>query len=367
MDYRQYQDIQSAVVRGRDRQGSLLPIDGWPLPLVAEIKTACPGFLLHAFRAQAKWRQSVFLFFAIMGLDRADEFLLRASGSALDQPWSNVLRELGQSLMAMGPKDIVAASVGDIPTGLHGALAKLGVGPMPSPTHYQMLLQLLLGDDLITRQRAKVLLQLHRLAADTLEVVLLVDPVGLIPDLIPRLGSMDRVHRLNAAIKALRSVAGASDKALRQSLEHRATAFRLHEFVNSWLPKVSALPPSCTALEAHPDFQRVVPVTAAMVGSRFSNCLSTKVHDLITGVWSAWVWSPGDLIVVLTEVEQGFVLSGVFGHDNYPPSDEYASRVREVLAEAGVICLTRAPVPDTVKPLLMRRWDNFELDELEFA
>lgn len=367
MDYRQYQDIRSAVVRGRDRQGSLLPIDGWPLPLVAEVETACPGFLLHSFRAKPKWRQAVFLFLAIMGLGRADEFLLRANGSALDQPWPSVLRELGQSLMTMGAKEITVATIGDVPNGLAGALAKLGVGPMLSPTHYQILLQLLLGDDLITRQRAKTLLQLHRLNADIIEVVLMVDTVGLIPDLVPRLGSMDRVHRLNAALKSLRAIAGAEDDALRQSLEDRATSFRLHEFVNSWVPSVSSLPPSCAALEAHPDFERVVPASATLVGKRFSNCLSSKVHDLLTGVWSAWVWTPGDLIVTLTEVEQGFVLSGVFGHDNYPPSDEHTSKVREVLAEAGVICLNRASVPDAVKPLLMRRWDNFELDDLEFA
>ncbi len=301
-----------------------------------------------------------------MGLDRADEFVFRACGAGTDQPWPIVLRELGQCLITMGSKEVVAAAIGDVPNGLAGALAKLGVRPMPLPTHYQMLFEVLSGNEVTTRQRAKTLIQLPRLDADILEVVLLVDPVGLIPDLISRLGSTDRVHRINAAIKALRSVAGASDEALRQSLEHRARSFRLHEFVNSWLPKVSALPHSCTALKA-PDFERVVPATAAIIGKRFSNCLATKIHDLVSGVWSAWIWEPGDLIVVLTEVETGFVLSGIYGHDNDPPSDEHAAKVRGVLAEAGVICLTRAPVPDAVKPLLMRRWDRFELDDLEFA
>jgi hypothetical protein len=350
-----------------DRFGTLFPIEGWPMPFIAELETANPGFLLHTMSAKAKWRQSFYLFLSVVGFDRAEEFLFHANGSDHGKPWSDVLTDLGQTLRALGPREIVTACLGNVPEGLAGALTKLGLRPMPSPIRYQKIVEVLSGRDAVTRLRAKTLTQLSRLDSDVLDVVLLVDPVGLIPDLIPRLGSLECVHRLNMVLVALRSIAGASDEALRHSLSGRATTFRLHKFIEGWLPKVSSLPMSCRALEEHPDFERIMPSTADEAGRRFSNCLSTKKIDLLTGVWSAWIWTPGDLIVALTEVEQGFVLSGVFGHDNFPPSDDHASKVREVLGEAGVICLNRKPVSDAVKPLLMRRWDNFELDDLEFA
>lgn len=350
-----------------DRFGTLFPIEGWPLPFIAELEAANSGFVLHVMSAPAKWRQAFYFFLSVMGLDRASEFLLKASGSESDKPWADVLGDLGQALRIMRPKEIVAACLDDIPDGLAGALDKLGLRPMPSPARYQKLVEVLSGGDAVTRQRAKTLLQLSRLDSDVLEIVLVIDPAGLIPVLIPRIGSVERVHRLNMALVALRSIAGATDEALRHSLESRATMFRLHEFVSGWITKVRKLPPSCAALEAHPEFERVVPGTSAVAGKRFSNCLSTKNLDLITGVWSAWIWEPGELVVTLTEVEQGFVLSGLHGYGNLPPSDEHAAKVREVLAEAGIICLNRVPIPDAVKPLLMRRWDRFELDDLEFA
>tara|TARA_R110002051_G_scaffold231966_1_gene293812 strand:- start:1839 stop:2942 length:1104 start_codon:yes stop_codon:yes gene_type:complete len=349
-----------------DRHGSLFPLEGWPLVFAAELETHSPGFLLHALGSKARWRQAFYVFLAVTGLDRAAEFLMRANGSEFDMPWNSLLDELGQCLRAMRPKDILSASLSEIPEGLGGALSKLGMRPMPSPECYEKLVAVLSDTEPAGRQRAKTLLQLVHLDANILDVVLSADPVALIPSIIPQISSTERVQRLNACLTALRSLAGASDEALRHSLEEHATTFRLHEFVQSWLPKVSILPVSC-GLEDHPQFERVVPATAAKVGKRYRNCLATKIPDLLTGVWSAWIWEPGNLVVVLTAVEQGFVLSGVFAYENAPPPEEHAAQVREVLAKAGIICLNRVPIPDAVKPLLMRRWDRFELDDLEFA
>ena len=350
-----------------ERHGTLYPIEGWPLVPIADLEVARPGFLLHVLRAGPRWRQSFYIFLSVVGLDRAAEFVFRATGSEIDRPWAEVLREAGSALQAMSPKAILATCLPEIPDGLMGSLVKLGMRPMPSAGDYERLIALLRRDDEESRERAKTLLQLSRLDADILKTVLIIDRVALIPDLISRMGHSDRAKRLNEALVPLRLMADATDEALHQSLKERSNGFRLQEFVQGWLCKIRALPPSCAAMEDHPHFERVVPATAESVGRRFGNCLSTKLIDLLGGVWTAWVWKTDDLIVCLTAVETGYLLTGIHGHDNFDPPAEQASEVRRVLASLGVICLNRVAVADEVLPLYLRRGDGFGLEELEFA
>ena len=347
--------------------GTLHPLDGWPLPMIADLEAASPGFLLHALLAGQRWRQSLYTFFSLVGLERANGFLFLAMGSEVDGPWHAVMKELGGCLRSMPPKAILAATFSEVPHGLAGSLSKLGISPMPSPTHYQRLVNILLGESPEARERARTLLQLERITSNILDSILIIDPVALNPKLISRIGSGERASRLNETLAALRSLAGATDEALRQSLNERSETFRVHEFLHAWVSKVYTLPPSCEALEVHPDFERVVPATAEGMGRRFRNCLGLKMLDLLAGVWSAWLWKPGNLIVTLTQVETGFLLTGIHAHDNFDAPPEQIAQVRGALAAAGVICLNRVPVAAAVKPLLDRRWDRFAVDELEFA
>ena len=170
------------LVQECERHGTLYPIEGWPLIPIADLEVACPGFLLHVLRAGPRWRQSFYTFLSVVGLDRAAEFVFRATGSEIDRPWNEVLREAGAALQAMSPKAILATSLPDVPDGLAGSLVKLSMRPMPSSGDYERLINLLQRDDEEGRERVKTLLQLSRLDADILKTVLIIDRVALIPD-----------------------------------------------------------------------------------------------------------------------------------------------------------------------------------------
>jgi hypothetical protein len=347
---------------------TLFPFDGWCLSLVGQIEDAAPGFLNHVLKASPKWRQSLFTALAFNVLDRADDFILKATGMpSEDVDWRGVLRALADALRSMSARDIVTATLGVVPHALSGCLGKIGMQPMRSADSYRKLITLLIGTDADSRSRAKTLVQLNRLDADILDAVLLIDSIALIPEIFTQVRCGVQARRVNGIISAIRVVSDATDEAIRQSLDHRKSGFRCHEFADAWLAKSHRLPPVSDAVEQHPEFLRVTPASAEEVSRTFNNCMRSKMTLLVTGVWSAWVWTPGDVIAALTKFDEGIVLSGIHGRSNGDVPPAVARQLRETLSGLGVLCFTRSEVPEVLRPLTLGRWDNFELDELEFG
>lgn len=362
MDESTYVSIRGRAIH--DRQRSILrPFEGWALDALGELDRVSPGLLLHAFGASPKWRQSVFLAIGTGVLLNPDMFLTRANGERPDEhPWKNVQVDLAESLIAMTPRQIIQAALGDVPDGLGGSLAKLGGQPMRHSVDYITLVGLLTSADSGMKLRAKTLLQLNRLDADLLAAVLELDEIALIPALLSRVRDKSEASRLNRRIAAIRLVAsGASLEALRHSLNSQP--FRGHDFANSWLSKADQPPVVHEPLDLHPDFERVTPASAEAVGREFSNCLKHKTGQLVSGVWGAWVWRPGSLIATVTSCVEGPLLTGVYGHANREAPPEHVRMLKKVLQDLGVHCFTRKDVPDELSILTTGEFGRFVVDD----
>ena len=362
MDESTYVSIRERAVYDRQKS-TLTPFKGWALDALGELDRVSPGLLLHAFGASPKWRQSVFLAIGTGVLLNPDVFLTRANGERPDECcWKKVQRDLAESLIAMTPRRIVEAALGDVPDGLGGSLAKLGGQPMRHSEDYITLVELLSSAESGMKLRAKTLLQLNRLDADLLAAVLQLDEIALIPGVLCRVGDKLEAVRLNRRIAAIRLVAsGASFDALRHSLNSQP--FRGHNFASSWVSKADRPPVVHEPLDLHPDFERITPASAEAVGREFSNCLKHKTGQLVSGVWGAWVWRPGSLIATVTSCVEGPLLTGVYGHANREAPPEHTDELKKVLQDLGVHCFTRKEVPDELRILTMGEFSQCVVDE----
>lgn len=362
--------IIAGLPRHARPQGLLRPFDqGWALDAAGVLAAVHPQFLLHSFGASPRWRQAVFLAFAHGVLPQPEEFLLRATGTvALDRPWKAVQQDLAVCLMRMTSKQIVQATLGEIPEGLAGCIGRLGSQSMRHAGDYLRLVKLLRATDREGKLRAKTLLQLDRLDADLISAVEQVDAIALIPTILRRVRDGLEARRLNQRLAAIRLVCStATEEALRQSLEDRAANFRGHDFAQAWLERADRPPVLCPEVCSHPEFERVTPATAADVGRTHSNCLGARAHRLVSGIWGAWVWKPGPLIATITRCEEGDLLTGVYAPGNREVSPDLARRLKSVLRELGVICFTRVDPPDNTRLLTIGRFEDFDLDELDLA
>jgi hypothetical protein len=366
-------DNDYAIIRGQPRharhQGVLLPLDGgWALDAVGKLDESAPGFFRHLLGASPKWRQAVFLAIATGVLPNPDDFLLRANGVVSgQQPWLAVQKDLAECLLAMTPRHIVSATLGEIPDGLAGCLARLGSQPTRHAGDYLRLVEILTSTDPVMKLRCKTLLQLDRLDADLISAALELDPIALIPGILRRVKDGLEARRLNQRLAAIRLVCStATDEALRQSLEDRAADFRAHDFAQAWLERADRPPVVCPALD-HPDFESVSPQTCRDIGKQYQNCLGSKAQQMVSGTWGVWVWRPGPLIICVTKCEEGPLLTGIYAPGNREVPREHARMVKDVLRPLGVLCFTRVDPVEEVRLLTLGRFVDDEFEDFGFG
>jgi hypothetical protein len=368
MDNDDYTIIRSQPRHAR-HQGVLRPFEGWALDASGVLDRASPGFLRRVLSGSPRFRQSIFNALAHSVLPNPDQFLLLANGVvAGERPWKAVQQDLAESFMAMSPKEIVSATLGEIPDGLAGCLARLGDQPMRHAGDYVRLVGLLTATDPVMKLRAKTLMQLDRLDADLISAALELDPIALIPGILRRVKDGLEARRLNRILAALKLVSStASDEALRQSLEDRAANFRSHDFAQAWLERCDQPPLVCAELDKNPQFESVSPQTCREIGKKYQNCLGSKAQQLVTGVWGAWVWKPGPLIVCVTKCEEGPLLTGIYAPGNREVPREHARMVKDVLRPLGVLCFTRVDPVEEVRLLTLGRFVDDEFENFGFG
>ena len=358
MDRETYLDIRRQAIHARQR-GVLRPFEGWALDALGELDRSTPGLLTHAFAATPIWRQSVFLCISAGVIPTPSQFLRMANGEESDRSWTSVQQDLAEAWIVMSPRQIVRATLGVIPDGLMGRLAKLGSQPMEAED-YTRLVELLTSTTPSMKLRAKTLIQLDRLDADLLAAVLALDEIALTPTVLSRVQDGREAGRLNRCIAAIRLIStGATDEAMRQSLNRQS--FCNHAFVQGWISKADRLPVIHEPLDNHPELERIIDGAAA--GREFSNCLRHKTGQLVSGIWGAWVWRPGRLIATVTSCLEGPLLSGVYAPGNREPPKEHVRQLKGLLRELGVLCFTRKDVPEELSILTMGEFSRFVLDE----
>ena len=319
------------------------PLSGWILADLISLDVAAPGILRHATTASPAWRNATAAALAAGVRDCPQDFLLRANGFIGNEP-SDV--QIAQALVAMRPMRILEAALGDVPPLLLGTLKKIGGTPLNTPAAYVRLIELLRSNAPAARARRKVLANLDsRLDDDLLQTLSILDAAALSPSAVLAIRTASEAHKVNARLAAIREICStATDDALRQSIEN-ARHLRPGLWIRSWLGRADRLPPLGIPLDDDPSVHRIVPATAHKAGQKWRNCLAGHVNAMISGAAAYFEIDDLNVLVVLTRVDAGWLLTGVHARANLPVHRGVPERVKERLSGMGVICLLPAGSP----------------------
>lgn len=337
------------------------PLSGWFLAEIMSLDSAAPGILRHATSASPAWRNATAAALASGIRDSPPGFLLRAN-ALIGSEASDV--QIAQALIAMRPMRILESALGEVPPLLLGTLRKIGGTPLNTPAAYVRLIELLRSHAPDARARHKVLEQLHeRIDDDLLQTVSIIDAACLTPAAVLAIRTASEAHKVNARLAVIREICStATDDALRQSIEN-ARHLRPGLWIRSWLGRADRLPPLGIPLDDDPSVRRVVPATAREVGQKWRNCLAGHVNAMISGSVAYFEIDDLNVLVVLTRVDAGWLLTGIHARANLPVHRGVPERVKERLSGLGVICLLPAGSPPELKAVA---GSFFEVDDLDF-
>lgn len=337
------------------------PLSGWFLAEIMHLDAAAPGILRHAMSASPAWRNAAATALATGARHCPQDFLLRANGFIGNES-SDV--QTAQALVAMRPMRILEAALGEVPPSLLGTLEKIGGTPLNTPAAYVRLIQLLRSDTPDARARRKVLEQLNeRLDDELLQTVSIIDLACLTPAAVLAIRTASEAHKVNARLAVIREICStATDDALRQSIEN-ARHLRPGLWIRSWLGRADQLPPLGIPMDDDPSVRRIVPATAPKAGQKWRNCLAGHVNAMISGAAAYFEIDDLNVLVVLTRVDAGWLLTGVHARANLPVHPGVPDRVKERLSALGVICLLPAGSPPELKAVA---GSFFEVDDLDF-
>lgn len=338
------------------------PLSGWLLAEIMSLDAAASGILRHATSASPAWRNAVATALALgIRERRCEDFLLLANGCIEDR---DPVAQVSEALVSLRPSRILEAALGEVPPSLMGTLTKIGGTPLNTPAGYVRLIELLRSDAPDARARRKVLEQLNeRLDDELLQTVSIIDPAALSPSAVLAIRTASEAHKVNARLAVIREICStATDDALRQSIEN-ARHLRPGLWIRSWLGRADRLPPLGIPLDDDPSVRRIVPATAAKTGERWRNCLAGHVNAMISGAAAYFEIDDLNVLVVLTRVDAGWLLTGIHARANLPVHRGVPERVKARLSARGVICLLPAGPPAELQALAGA---FFTVDDLDF-
>lgn len=310
------------------------PLRGWLLAEIMSLDAAAPGILRHATSASPAWRNATATVLACGIRDCPQDFLLRANGFIGNE--SSDL-QIAQALVAMRPPRILEAALGDVPPLFLGTLTKIGGTPLNTPAAYVRLLELLRSDAPDAPSRRKVLANLDSsLDDDLLQTLSILDPACLTPAAVLAIRTVTEAHKVNARLAVIRKICStATDDALRQSIEN-ARHLRPGLWIRSWLGRADRLPPLGIPMDDDLSVRRIVPATAHKSGQKWKNCLAGHVNAMISGAVAYFEIDDLNVLVVLTRVDEGWLLTGIHARGNLPVHRGVPERVKEKLCPLGV-------------------------------
>jgi hypothetical protein len=351
----------------------LAPLGGWPLEKAILIDEAAPGFLRFCCSAKPGWRQAFAA--ALAGgllVEHPAEFLARAVASPKKTaPWRCLLGEVSELLPVMTPKELLLAGLGLCPDGFRGALAKLGLTFLPAPEGYLRLLDTFTSTEAVKRAQRRVVEQMGRLDADSLDVIAALDPLFLLPDVVVRVKTAAHANELNAQLAVIRAACStASDQALRESISHLGRrSFR--EWTAGWLRRADRGGAASYPWSADPSVATVTSTNVREIAAAWQNCLASpaQIARLLSGVWATAVLEDMGLIATFRALGDGrWLLTGLHGRGNVPVSETMTA---EATAKFRLMpgCVVPAPVPAPMRAAV--RWVShvfdcdFGLDDLD--
>ncbi|WP_332655680.1 hypothetical protein [Brevundimonas sp.] len=319
------------------------PLSGWFLVEMMRLEELRPGVLATAMRGSPSWRNAVAAALSSGVLSSPEGFLLRANGEVTD---TDTIIQIADAFVAMKPTHILEAAYPDVPPSLPAILKKIGSSLLNTSDAYGRLYALLTSPEPEHRARRRVLEGVDaRLDDELLQTVEILDIGILSPKTAMAVRTATEAHKLNARLPMLRQVCStATDAALRQSIED-APHFRASNWVRGWFAKADTLPPLGIGLDHDPGVRRIVPSIARAMGREWQNCLAGHVNAIALGATAYLAIGDLSVIIILTQTDGGWLLTGIHGRANMAVSGETARRVKERVSSQGVLCFLPCKPP----------------------
>lgn len=323
------------VVRPKLFHGSYLEI-------ACVLDAACPGFLGRVLYASDLRRSVTFVALAEFALKGPMELVARLSSispccrSVDPDDYSQIAR----TLVNVRARKIISAIFGSAPDGFVGLLARLGADPLPDLADYH-LAYTLFADPQHTA-RAKLLRQSSgRLSAEKIKVAAKLDPALLHVAAFERIGDMQRVDALHAALAIIRAlVPEATDETLHRSLGSLSpNDHSLAKWVQCWLRRMTRVPNLPPIPFDDPDLRVLHGCDMVEIGRRFQNCAATRLGYLALGTraYAEWIGPGEPAVVELRGLSNGgFVIEDIKGVNNSEPNPEVGAAIRQKLASMGI-------------------------------
>lgn len=352
----------------------LRPYAGWTLAAAAELDRAAPGFLVSTFGWGSAKRHAVWAVLAEWRLGAKLSNLaydLHAGAPALSELEPDLLAQIGPALILSRARCILRSLYGHVPDGLLGTMSRLGRDPLSSPAHYRALHRLFASSDPADRTRVRALRQVPGLLLPgQIEAAEALPPVLVHARLLAKLKTAKEASDLSRAFSYVRAhCTGATDAAVRQSIEALPQAMSRGAWLKRWAERFDRLPDAPTL--ADPTLI-ILHSGAALTdaGRRYANCLKTKIAEVLLGRAAfvecrlARAKSSGAL-VELVRTSTGWCLVGLHAHNNRRVPRLVAAEVRTRLAACGIAIRRHAsgdPAEMSAAAELLGLWDWAEPD-----
>jgi hypothetical protein len=343
------------------------PFSGWALELACRIDTACPSFLAHTFNASNLMRQSIFAALAELDTTSPDDLAarLRAIAPAECITTPDPLAQIGRARIIAKARDIIGAVYATVPDGMLGVMARVGADPFREPGGYRDLFRMLTEPQ--HRGRAKVLMQIEgKISPIKIEVLMRLDPVLVHKNVLGCLFEVKVVDDLHVLLDLIRTCcSGATDDAIRRSLDQIRTSTDLPKWAQSWLIKMDRAPPVTLPLPVDdPDFVLAYGERLSSLGRRLRNCATTKVGSVAVGksLLYEWVKPPGAVVELRRLSDGRWLLMDILGDANSRPPSDLASTIRDKLMSHGVLTFG-APHPSPISGGMSRLLYSFDRQE----
>lgn len=335
--------VRAEYAHGRDVYH---PITGWPAPILADLDEAMPGFLVALSRSKAVYRQAVFAALAAGIVDCPAKFLERATGEETSETtWRGVAADLAGTLLAMTPQEIVAASYQPVGEGLLGALGRVGYAPLNAADAYPRLNALLTEGG--ERRRVRALQHGGRIQDRLLDVVERLDPALLHPNVVGKIRTATHADQINETLRLVQQVnSSATPEAIWKSSSDLGDGTALTDWLRRFLLRSDRFPDAPLGLG---DAELVPLRTGAELedaGHRYSNCLATKVLQVLSGrvYFYEYTVLPGAIVSFHRMACGTWLMTKAYGRRNNPVSREMTDQIRAKVHSLGGRCMTLLPV-----------------------
>lgn len=299
---------------------------GWATGLLIDYDTRAPGLLRRALSASPQRRQAIFSALAHQHEQGRHDQGIGVGGRAADA--------LALFLRDGSPRGLVEAVYGSCPSGLLGALERIGLKPLRSSRSYRDLHILFL--DPAEKHRAIGLRHIGNITDHTIQIVMALRAPFSTHGVISRLRHIGEAKAFMRGVDIVQRInSKATDEAILDAVAALRPETRLPTLIDRLVKRADVMPaPPIPHDEEVRVFASATEVIAA--GRHYRNCLRSKLRDILSGQ-SGYVVFRGGAIMEFSRLSHGgWLYVGCHGPRNFPVSEDIEDAARRKAVAHGI-------------------------------